>query len=338
VTVRVKTSEGGYDINISRGALSKAGEHFNLNRRALVVTDDGVPKVYAGTVAAQCKSPVVMTLPRGEGTKCFDSLQHLLSAMIENGFTRTDCVVAVGGGVIGDLAALAASLYMRGVDFCNIPTTLLSQVDSSIGGKTAINFKNIKNIVGTFYQPRCVIIDPDTLDTLDDRQKFAGLAESVKMAATCDAELFDLIESCTDIDASITDIIVRSLEIKRRVIEADPKESGLRKVLNFGHTIGHAIESLHEGALYHGECVALGMLPMCSDTARARLVNVLKKYGLPTEITDDTPALLPYIAHDKKAKDGGVSVVYVDAIGSFEFRTMTLDEISASLDNYRKAL
>ena len=273
----VKTGTGGYNIYLERGALKKAGEYLNLSRRALIVTDSGVPKEYAETVAAQCKEPYIVTLPEGEKTKCFESFKKLLSKAVEYGFTRSDCVIAVGGGVMGDLAGFAAASFMRGIDFYNIPTTVLSQVDSSIGGKVAIDFEGYKNIVGAFYPPKAVIIDSNTLKTLPERQISNGLAESVKMSLTSDKELFELFEK-GDIKENIDTIIEKSLKIKRAVVEQDEKEEGLRKILNFGHTLAHAIESENEMQnLYHGECVALGMIPMCSDEVKSRLIPDARK-------------------------------------------------------------
>lgn len=331
--IPIKGESFCYDIILERGALSRVSEYLSLDRKVLVVTDSGVPAEYAERVASQCKTPVVVTVPAGEASKCFDSYQRLLSVMLENGFTRGDCVVAVGGGVVGDLSGFVAASYMRGIDFYNIPTTFLSQVDSSIGGKVAIDFEGVKNIVGAFYQPKCVIIDPELLATLDPRQLHAGLAESIKMAATSDGPLFELLEGAGDFDAICDMVIERSLLIKRAVVQSDPTEKGLRKVLNFGHTIGHAIESDNMGALLHGECVALGMLPMCSSHVRERLSAVLEKYSLPTEVQGDRETLLSYVLHDKKAYAGGVSVVYVREIGSFEFRKATLDDLKSYLEN-----
>ena len=167
--IPVNADNGCYDIVLERGSLKKAGQLLELGRRVLVVTDEGVPPEYAGCVASQCREAIVVTVPRGEGSKSFEQLERLLSAMLEASFTRGDCVVAVGGGVVGDLSGFAASCYMRGIDFYNIPTTLLAQVDSSVGGKTAVNFGGVKNIVGAFYQPKKVIIDPETLKTLERR-------------------------------------------------------------------------------------------------------------------------------------------------------------------------
>lgn len=330
--VPVKTDTWDYDIVLEPGAIEKAGELLDLNRRTLIVTDSGVPVRYAETVAAQCKNAVIVTIPQGEQSKCFDEFQHLLQEMLDASFTRSDCVVAVGGGVTGDLSGFAASCYMRGVDFYNIPTTLLSQVDSSIGGKTAIDFGGVKNIVGAFYQPKKVVIDPDVLKTLSRRQLMAGLAEAIKMAATNDAELFSLIERSADLTADLPEMIYRALMIKKSVVELDPRETGLRRVLNFGHTIGHAVESFNAGRLLHGECVALGMIPMSGENAAMRIRAVLKKYGLPTEIGQTADELMPFLKHDKKTGADGISAVVVDEIGKFRLCRMSADEILSRLE------
>ena len=331
--IPVNADNGCYDIVLERGSLKKAGQLLELGRRVLVVTDEGVPPEYAGCVASQCREAIVVTVPRGEGSKSFEQLERLLSAMLEASFTRGDCVVAVGGGVVGDLSGFAASCYMRGIDFYNIPTTLLSQVDSSVGGKTAVNFGGVKNIVGAFYQPKKVIIDPETLKTLERRQLMAGLAEAIKMAATSSAELFEIIENSEDLDADLPEIIRRSLCIKSDVVEQDPKENGLRRILNFGHTVGHAVEGFNKGRLLHGECVALGMPPMCSGEALERVTKVLKKYGLPTEIEQSADELMPYLKHDKKMTANSVKVVLVDKIGQFRICDMKPEDILGSLEN-----
>ena len=298
--INVDLGQRGYDIVLERGALGRIGELLGLDRRVLVVTDSGVPKKYAEQVAAACKAPTVVTVDEGEGSKSFATLERLCKIMLEKGFTRTDCVVAVGGGVVGDLSGFAAASYMRGIDFYNIPTTVLSQVDSSIGGKVAINLDTVKNIVGAFYQPKKVVIDPEVLSTLPRRQIANGFAEAIKMGLTSDAALFDIFES-GDPYARIDEVIERSLKVKKSVVEQDERESGLRKILNFGHTVGHGIESEGElRGLYHGECVALGMLPMCSDEVRERLLGVLKRVGLPIELDLDV----------EKVLDLGYSVAY----------------------------
>ncbi len=320
--IQMNLQHDSYDIIVERGILARAGEHLNLNRRVLVVTDTGVPAVYAKTLAQQCKESVICTVEMGEASKSLAVFGQLLETMLNHDFSRKDCVVAVGGGVVGDLAGFAASAYMRGIDFYNIPTTLLSQIDSSIGGKTAINFGGVKNIFGAFYQPKKVLIDPDLLKTLPPRQIANGLAEAIKMSLTCDKDLFTLFEQ-QDIEANLEEIIIRSLNIKKSVVEQDEKEAGLRKVLNFGHTIGHGIES-SEGMceLYHGECVALGMLPMCSEAIRPRVIAVLKKCNLYRELQYDWDKITQAAFHDKKADGSLVTVILVNQVGSFEIKTM----------------
>lgn len=325
----VSLGQNSYDILVERGMLDSIGSLLNLNRRVLIITDDGVPAEYAQKVAGQSKNPFVFTITSGEESKNIDSYKNILSYMVENNFTRTDCVVAVGGGVVGDLAGFAAATYMRGVDFYNIPTTLLSQIDSSIGGKTGINFGGFKNIVGAFYQPKRVIIDPDVLQTLPPRLFSNGLAEAIKMAATCDAKLFEIFEK-EDITGKIDKIIVKSLNIKKEVVEKDEKESGLRRVLNFGHTVGHAIESLNTGLL-HGECVALGMIPMSSPKARAKIIKALENTRLPSFYDYDAEKLIAAIAHDKKASGNNINIVYVEEIGSFKIIEKPIDSLREML-------
>lgn len=333
--IPVKTSSGEYNIVLERGALSRADEYLCLDRKVLIVTDTGVPSEYAQRVAGKCAQPFILTVEQGESTKNIDTWKDILTFLVEKGFTRSDCVVAVGGGVVGDLSGFAAASYMRGIDFYNIPTTVLSQVDSSIGGKTAVDFQGYKNIVGAFYPPKAVIIDPETLSTLPERQISNGLAEALKMSLTSDRELFELFET-EDIDENIDIIIEKALLIKKYVVEEDEKESGLRKILNFGHTLAHAIESVNNmQELYHGECVALGMLPMCSDEVRERLIPVLRKLKLPTEFSADAESIIEAMKHDKKKSGDRITVIYVEIPGSFEMKDIAFSELT---ENMRKSV
>ena len=328
--LNVKTSMNTYNIVLQRGALNNVSEYCDVTKKALVVTDDGVPEIYSKAVASQFENSVIKTIPQGEKSKNFDTYKELLETLNENEFSRNDCVVAVGGGVVGDISGFTAATYMRGITFYNIPTTLLSQVDSSIGGKTAIDFGGYKNTVGAFYQPSAVIIDPDVLKTLIPRQFSNGLSESIKMAATSDKVLFELIEN-EDAYENIEAVIERSLKIKKAVVEDDEKETGLRRVLNFGHTIAHAVETATGLEEYlHGECVALGMLPFASGCVRERLVKVFEKYSLPVTVNISAEELLKALRHDKKADSKGVNTIFVNEIGSFEFKYLNyqdLDEI-----------
>ena len=325
-TLRVNHGGEGYDILISSGALDRAGELLSLDRRVLIVTDEGVPEACWKRVAAACPQATAVVLPAGEKSKTLQSAERLLRAMLEADFGRGDCVAAVGGGMIGDLAGFAAASYMRGIDFYNLPTTLLSQVDSSIGGKTGVNLDGVKNIVGAFYRPKKVIIDPEVLSTLPPRLRAEGMAEAVKMAVTSDAALLRDIET-GDPWENVEDLLFRALSIKKTVVEQDETEKGQRRLLNFGHTLGHGIEAVSQGALYHGECVALGMLPMCSPALRERLTPLLERLGLPTRWEGDRQAVLRASSHDKKRGPGGIAAVLADEAGKGYIQTLSPEEL-----------
>ena len=330
----VKHTLGAYTVHCERGGLDRIGTLFALDRRVLIVTDTGVPAEYAKKVMAACKEPHIITVPMGEESKSIETMKMLCEKMLSLGFTRKDAVVAVGGGVVGDLSCFAASAYMRGIDFYNVPTTVLSAVDSSVGGKCGVNLSGVKNVVGAFYQPKGVLFDAEVLKTLPQRQIAAGLAEAIKMAATFDASLFATLEKEEITGALCEALIFRAVQLKAKVVEADEREGGLRKSLNFGHTFGHAIEAAGNMELcLHGECVALGMLPFCSDAVYERLYAVLKKFGLPTALPVDASLALPYLVHDKKWGKGGVDIIFCEQIGEFDIRTVSKEELLSLLEN-----
>ena len=331
--IRMELGANSYNIELQRGNLYKAGELLNLNRKVLILTDDGVPSEYASVVASQCKEGFVKVVPQGEQSKSMEMAEEVLEEMLSHQFSRKDCVVAVGGGVVGDLGGFVASLYMRGVDFYNIPTTVLSQVDSSIGGKCAVNLGGIKNVVGSFYQPKAVLIDPDTLQTLPERQIVNGLFEAIKMGVTSDATLFELFLQ-DDWKEQIDLIIEKALLVKKAVVEQDEKESYLRKILNFGHTIGHGFESEAKGRYLHGECVALGMLYMSSEQVQDALTDIYERLGfeLPEFYTFDLEAVKEAITHDKKANSNSCSVVFVSEIGNGQIEEWSMQEVLDRLE------
>lgn len=317
-----------YDIILKRGALENLYQFARLDRRVAIVTDSGVPEAYARRVADQCRDARIITVPQGEASKSLKILETVLRQMLDFGMGRGDLVVAVGGGVVGDLAGFAASIYMRGVDFINCPTTTLSMIDSSIGGKTAVDLGDTKNIVGTFWQPKLVIVDPDTLSTLPQRHFVNGLAEAVKAALLADPELFSIFEQ-GDVDARIDEIIYRSLRFKKNIVEQDETEQGMRKALNFGHTLGHGIEAVRgikgrrTTGLYHGECVALGMLPMIeSKTLQKRVRAVYRRLGLPLRASYDKQKVLAEMLHDKKAQAGQITLIKVPGLGCWRTETV----------------
>lgn len=334
LTVNLK--ERSYDVTVGSGILSEAKNLFDLNRKVLIVTDDNVPYKYSEEIAALAKEPIIRVVPNGEKSKSIKTAEYLLKEMLENNFGRRDCVLAVGGGVIGDLAGFVSSLYMRGIDFYNVPTTVLSQVDSSIGGKVAVNFEGVKNIIGAFHQPKGVLIDIKTLETLPERQIKNGLIEALKSGAIRDASLFEMFESEDGIN-DIETIIVKSLEVKRKIVENDEKESGERKLLNFGHTIGHGIESAAHGTLFHGECVALGMYLISGGELKTRLKKIYENMGIWDGIyaeylrilDNDRDEIIRAVTHDKKASGGLFDAIVADDIGNGHIKKMTPEEIAA---------
>ncbi len=329
-----------YDILIGRGILNLAADYFKDRKkpsRILMVTDENVAPLYAQKVEASLKAVSqvkIVVLPAGETTKSFDYLQRLYDEAFDFGMTRSDYVVALGGGVIGDLTGFFASTLLRGVGFLQIPTTLLSQVDSSVGGKTAIDVPQGKNLVGTFYQPKQVLIDTKTLETLPDKEFFGGLAEVIKYGAIRDEKLFCALEQAKDRKAlmdCMEDIVYTCCDIKRQIVEEDEHDTGLRMILNFGHTAGHIIEKAYHYTGYtHGEAVAFGMLVAArmgehqGKTAPGtveRLCKMLKTFGLPTEISVEQEELFG-VSLDKKASGKEISVILLDKIGSCDIVKM----------------
>lgn len=316
-----------YNIYLGNNELDNLAKYFNLNRKVLVVTDSNIPLEYVNKVLNSCLKGHLVTLNPGEESKCFDNYLKLNKVLLENEFSRTDAIVALGGGVIGDLSAFVASTYMRGIDFYNIPTSLLAMVDSSIGGKTAIDFLGVKNVIGSFYQPRGVLIDIDTLDSLDRRQLMSGLVESIKMGLCLDRKLFDLIKNSSSLEENIEEIIYRSIECKRKVVEEDEKEKGLRKVLNYGHTFGHAIEESSALKLLHGEAVGIGMLYFTSFKVKEDLIDVLNRYELPTSYNLKEEDVDKYVTKDKKRDGDKIDIVYLEDYEKFSFLKLSYEEI-----------
>jgi len=331
--IRMELGKNSYNIELQRGNLNRAAKLLKLDRKVMIITDEGVPACYAEKIAEQCKEAYVKIVPCGEGSKSLQTAEEILTEMLKYQFSRKDCVVSVGGGVVGDLGGFVASLYMRGIDFYNIPTTVLSQVDSSIGGKTAVNLAGIKNIIGAFYQPKAVLIDPDTLQTLPERQILNGLVEAIKMGATNDSSLFKIFLE-EDWKEHLDTIIEKALLVKKYVVEQDEKESHLRKILNYGHTIGHGFESAAHGRYLHGECVALGMLYMSSDEVKTQLLQIYAKLGfkVPAISEFDLDEVKEAITHDKKANNQNCSVVFVSEIGNGQIDEWTMEHLLQRLE------
>lgn len=319
-----------YDIYLENGLLERVHQYIDGNRKIFILSDDNVPKCYQETVHKQFPNSYLHIVKHGEGAKSFAVLEDCLTQMLRQNFSRKDLVIALGGGVIGDLAGFVAATYMRGIDFINIPTTTLSQIDSSIGGKVAINLDGIKNSVGAFYQPKMVLIDPLVLNTLPKRHFYNGLVEAIKAGLIQDEQLFTL---CEQENLDIEQIIYRSLLVKKYVVEQDETEQGLRKILNFGHTIGHAYESyyqLHD--YYHGECVALGMMAILTNQEiRERLSKILERFHIPVSCDADKEKVFTYLSKDKKADHDQITVVKVEEIGHAKLEDIPISNLKSYL-------
>ena len=352
-TVSIALADHGYDITIAEEILSGIGNACNavgLRGTAAVVTNPTVAPLYAATVMDALRAagfqPLMIEIPDGEEYKTAATLQQVYDQLIDGGLDRHSFIVALGGGVVGDLAGFAAATYLRGIPFVQVPTTLLAQVDSSVGGKTGIDHPLGKNLIGAFYQPRLVLSDVNTLKTLSQRHYRAGLAEVVKYGAVLDAELFALLEAETEallqLDPQLLEqVIARCCEIKAWVVEQDERESGLRAVLNYGHTLGHAFETLAGYQdLLHGEAVAIGMAMAaglsvhegyCSSADAERIVRLLQQMGLPTVAPlVEEEALVQALGRDKKNRSGTLQYVCNQGIGAHVFHQVTPAELVAA--------
>ena len=337
--LRINLDDRSYDILIGRGLLSRLAEFIpERPGRAVIVTNPEINRLYGGKVCQSLKSVGIdfstVEIPEGEAHKTLDDANRVYDHLLAENYDRKTLMIALGGGVIGDLTGFVASTFQRGVPYLQVPTTLLSQVDSSVGGKTAVNHPKGKNMIGAFYQPRAVVADLDTLKTLAPEEFRCGLAEVIKYGVIEDPELFtfleDNVESILGLDEGcLAHIIETSCAIKARVVEKDERESKYRMVLNFGHTLGHAVEALtHYAKFKHGEAVAIGMvfaaqlskhLGICDSPTLDRIELLISRFGLPTRLPQFDPD--DYIAsmlHDKKAQDGKIRFILVREVGSIE--------------------
>ena len=316
-----------YPIYLEKNVFNQLHTYIPTYKRIAILYDDGLPNQWIQQVLLQLDHAIPIQVAQGEPSKSLPVYEHTIHQLIEHHFTRKDAIIALGGGVIGDLAGFVAATYMRGIDFYNIPTTLLAQVDSSVGGKVAINMHSYKNMVGAFYRPKAVFIDWNVLSTLPTRQINNGLIEALKMGLILDTELFSWFEKDT---LPIEEIITRSILLKKQIVEQDEKEAGLRAILNFGHTIGHAIEEIYP--YYHGECVSMGMLYFIEDFAlKQRVLSIYKKLNMPTIPHFSVEKIIDGILHDKKSNDTGITCIVVPQIGSYRMETKTIQEIETLL-------
>ncbi|MFO7969733.1 MAG: 3-dehydroquinate synthase [Candidatus Izemoplasmatales bacterium] len=315
MNINVKSSKRNYNIFIKNNLLDNLKDYLDMNKFYIIITDNQIPSIYIKKVSSYCKNNHIIRFPAGEKSKSIEQYKIIIEELIAKQVKRDAIIIALGGGVTGDLAGFVAATLYRGVDYIQIPTSLLAQIDSSIGGKVAINSQSIKNAIGSFYPPIKVLIDPTTLTSLPKRHFNNGMAEMIKYGMIYSNDFFEEIKS-SNVTENIEYFIYKSLRIKKHFVESDEYDQNFRQILNFGHTFGHAYEAYYNYEKYlHGEAISLGMLKMVNNEIKSSLINLLKKYELPT--TDSAPKkdLIKLIKHDKKNTTEYINLIYVDQIG-----------------------
>lgn len=337
-----------YSILLERGLLAQTGKHclplFSTGTRAMVISDSNVFPLYGETVIDSLRQAgyeaCSCVFPAGEQSKLLSTVETFFRALGENGFTRSDFIVALGGGVTGDMAGFAAATFLRGIDFVQIPTTLLAQVDSSVGGKTGVDLPFGKNLVGAFHQPRLVLIDPDTLSTLPPHFFADGMGEVIKYGCIRRPALFNRLLH-EDVQEHLEEVIYECVDCKRQVVEADALDKGERMILNFGHTLGHALEKLHGfSGLSHGEAVGIGMVLISKAAERAgltapgtseKIVTLLERYNLPTATDRNMDELAKATALDKKSAGKNLRLILLHDIGDAYIYTIPAADLQMFL-------
>lgn len=356
-TLTVNLGERSYPIYVGEDILSQTGEilrRAGLGKKVGIVTDAKVGELYLKPVEESLRragfSVTVVSLPEGEEHKNLEAVSTIYDRLIRERFERGSFLLALGGGVVGDITGFAAATFLRGISYVQVPTTLLAQVDSSVGGKTGVNHKEGKNLIGAFHQPRLVLIDVAALGSLPRRELAAGLAEVIKYGIIADPRLFSFLEAEMENllalqTAALTEVVAASCAIKAKVVEKDERESEYRAVLNFGHTVGHALESATGYELYlHGEAVAIGMIQaaaisvrqgLCDRDSFERIRRLIARAGLPTEIAArvEPEELIQCMEVDKKSEGGKIKFVLCEGIGKTRFYSLAPAEIAAGLAN-----
>ncbi len=350
--IQVKLPQHEYQLTIEKNLLNRVGHWVKTlwePQKIMIITDETVASLYGDQVVTDIRSAgfdaEILAVPAGENSKSLQQAALIYDALAQKGLTRTDGIIALGGGVVGDLAGFVASTYMRGLHFLQIPTTLLAQVDSSIGGKTAVNSPQAKNLIGTFAQPDGVLIDPATLQTLEPRRVREGIAEIVKSAAIADKELWAYLAALQDENELLIhaeEIIAACCTIKKTVVEQDEHDTGIRLILNFGHTIGHAIEqTVGYGIITHGEAVSLGMIQIAQQAEAKKempqgitreLAAMLTKFHLPIVLEQwEEEKLYTALTHDKKTTHNTIRIVLLTEIGHAKVTRIPIEEMKTYL-------
>lgn len=334
-TININLKENSYDILIENGLLENIGDKIRLvyeGEKIAIITDNNLHKLYSNDLYTRLTKAgfkvSIIAIESGEASKSINTLEYIYNKLACEGITRTDLILAFGGGVVGDVAGFAASSYLRGVPYIQIPTSLLAQVDSSIGGKTAINLSYGKNLVGCFYQPKLVLIDTNVLSTLEEEYIRDGMSEVIKYACIDDEDFFEFLKNLniSGLPSHYEDIVYKCCNIKKKYVESDERDTGIRMKLNFGHTIGHAIEKYFNYENYsHGQAVAIGMYNICLESEESgyteygtsdRISEILIKYGLKYKLPNmDMDKFGKIIKSDKKNMFGKLNIIYLKRIG-----------------------
>ena len=330
--LNVNLKDKSYEVIVERGIIKNITPYVDIEKKFLIVSDDRIPNVYINTIKKQLKKVDVFIFPHGENNKSLKNDQLVIDKLIQGDYSRKDYIIALGGGVVTDLAGFVASTYKRGMNLINIPTTTLAMVDASVGGKVALNFDKLKNVIGSFYHPNCILIDIDTLETLPKRHYINGVIEALKTGMIGDKELYNIFFN-GDYRDHIEEIIYRSLQYKIKIVEQDEKEENIRKVLNFGHTFGHAYETYFLMKNYlHGEAVALGIVTISKDKPYLEdIKKIFTKWGIKLNINVEKDKIINIIRNDKKCDDDIVDLIIVDEIGKSKIVPTKIEDLSRYL-------
>ena len=330
--LNVNLKDKSYEVIVEKGIIKNITPYVDIEKKFLIVSDDRIPNVYINTIKKQLKKVDVFIFPHGENNKSLDNYKLIIERLVKEDFSRKDYIIALGGGVVSDLAGFVASTYKRGMNLINIPTTTLAMVDASVGGKVALNFDKLKNVIGAFYHPNYILIDIDTLETLPKRHYINGVIEALKTGMIGDKELYNIFFN-GDYREHIEEIIYRSLQYKIKIVEQDEKEENIRKVLNFGHTFGHAYETYFLMKNYlHGEAVALGIVTISKDKPYLEDIKKLfTKWGIKLNINVEKNKIINIIRNDKKCDDDIVDLIIVDEIGKSKIVPTKIEDLSRYL-------
>ncbi|HNZ78119.1 MAG TPA: 3-dehydroquinate synthase [Bacilli bacterium] len=311
--IPIEIDTNPYEIIVLPHLLDEIDQYINFSNRTMIITDNHIPTIYIEKIRSKIKNASIYTITAGEESKSLAVYEAIMDRLLKSNFTRKDMIIALGGGVVGDLAGFVAATYKRGCRFINIPTSTLAMVDSSLGGKVAINMNGVKNAIGTFYQPEKVLIDLSTLSSLPKRHFNNGLIEAIKAGLLGDKTLFELFVT-DQYHLRLEEVIIKAIYVKKKIIEQDLYDQNIRQVLNLGHTLGHAIESYYKGEILHGEAVALGLNYVLSSELLEKLDKILKNMGVVLDYPFHYKEILPYILNDKKIDNDEIVLVKVDQI------------------------